>query len=97
MWSQGANFEGLGGMKRTKQQQSGDSPIFETRDIVCASENEARGEAARQQRLEDAAAVEWIYLKRDSTGEWLARRTPREAPRVPSGQDSWWWFPWGGC
>ena len=48
---------------------------FEWREIPCANREEAESEARRQQELDDATEVEWIYL-RNKNGEWVARRTP---------------------
>jgi hypothetical protein len=51
---------------------------FEWREIRRSNREEAEAEARRQQELDDAAEVEWIYL-RNKRGEWVARRTPRDA------------------
>jgi hypothetical protein len=47
----------------------------EWREIPCANREEAEAEAQRQQELDDATEVEWIYL-RNKNSEWVARRTP---------------------
>lgn len=46
--------------------------------VVCVTEESAKNEAKRQQALEDADEAEWIYLKNDGSGRWLARRVPRD-------------------
>jgi hypothetical protein len=61
---------------------------FDWREIVCDSETSAKAEAERQQSMEDADEVEWIHLKSDKTGHWLARRTPRNVQG--SGDSSLW-------
>ncbi len=67
---------------------------FDWREVVCSSEESARAEAQRQQASDDADEAEWIYLKSDTTGHWLARRTPRHMevdgpwwsiPNIPGG------------
>ena len=50
---------------------------FDWREIVCVSETSAKAEAERQQSLDDPEEAEWVYLKSEKTGQWLARRTPR--------------------
>jgi hypothetical protein len=50
---------------------------FEWREVVCDSESAARAEVEHQQSLDDDEVAEWIYLKSEKTGQWLARRTPR--------------------
>jgi hypothetical protein len=40
------------------------------------SEEAARTEAEQQQATDDPAEAEWIYL-RNRSGQWVARRTPR--------------------
>jgi hypothetical protein len=66
--------------------------------MVCDSEAAAKAEAERQQSLDDADEAEWIYLRSDKTGEWLARRTPRhlELPESSWDRESWWWVQWPG-
>jgi hypothetical protein len=49
---------------------------FDCREIVCADEESAKTEAARQGSVDDADQAEWIYL-RNASGQWVARRTPR--------------------
>jgi len=48
---------------------------FDWREIPCANREAAEAEARRQQELDDATEVEWIYL-RNKNREWVARRTP---------------------
>jgi len=60
---------------------------FDWREIVCDSETLAKAEAARQQNLDDPDEAEWVYLKSEKTGLWLARRTPR---RLEVRTDSFW-------
>ena len=50
---------------------------FEWREVVCDSESAARAEVEKQQPLDDDEVAEWIYLKSEKSGRWLARRTPR--------------------
>jgi hypothetical protein len=50
---------------------------FDWREIVCDSEDAAKAEAQRQQALDNDDEAEWIYLKPEETGIWVARRTPR--------------------
>jgi hypothetical protein len=54
---------------------------FDWREIACASEDAAKAEADRQQSL-DARDAEWIYL-RNASGQWVARRTPRDLQPPP--------------
>lgn len=49
---------------------------FDWREIACASEDAAKAEAERRQSF-DTPDAEWIYL-RNASGQWLARRTPRD-------------------
>jgi hypothetical protein len=68
------------------------------REIVCDSEESAKAEAERQQASEEDAEAEWIYLRNETTGQWLARRTPRN-PKVD--KKPWWaagltWHPGAG-
>jgi hypothetical protein len=51
---------------------------FDGREMVCDSEDAAKAEAERQQALEVGDDAEWIYLRPEKTGQWVARRTPRE-------------------
>jgi hypothetical protein len=51
---------------------------FDWREIVCDSEDTAKAEAERQQGLEVGNDAEWIYLRPEKTGQWVARRTPLE-------------------
>jgi hypothetical protein len=60
--------------KRTVEELNAD---FDWREVVCVSEEVAKTEAEKQQRLDDVDEAEWIYLRSEETGEWLARRTPR--------------------
>jgi hypothetical protein len=71
---------------------------FDWREIACDSEPAAKAEAERQQSLDDADEAEWIYLRSDKTGEWLARRTPRhlELPESSWDPEAWWWVKWPG-
>jgi hypothetical protein len=55
---------------------------FDWREIVCDSEEATKAEAERQQTLDDDDEADWIYLKSEETGNWLARRTPRN-PQLP--------------
>jgi hypothetical protein len=50
---------------------------FDWREIVCVSEEFAAAEALRRQATEDPDEVEWVYLHKEATGQWVARRTPR--------------------
>src|SRR5262249_42471686 len=52
-------------------------PGFERREIACDSEAAAHADAERQQASEDDAEAQWVYLKPEATGQWVARRTPR--------------------
>ena len=58
------------------------------REIVLRTEQEAQAEARRQQEAEREREVEWIYLRRDADGVWVARRVPRnwEPPPVSKKQ-----------
>jgi len=69
---------------------------FDWREIVCDSEAAAKAEVERQQNLDDRDEAEWIYLRRDTTGEWLARRTPRqlEVPGSSFDPEAGWWVQW---
>jgi len=57
---------------------------FDWREVVCADEEAAKAEAERRQALDDAGEAEWIYLRSDRTGQWLARRTPRHLECKPA-------------
>jgi hypothetical protein len=50
---------------------------FDRREIVCEGGEAARIEAERQEASEADPEAEWIYLKPEATGRWVARRTPR--------------------
>jgi hypothetical protein len=50
---------------------------FDWREIVCDSEDAAKAEAHRQQALDNDDEAEWIYLKPETSGNWVARRTTR--------------------
>lgn len=54
---------------------------FDWREIACASEDAAKAEAERRQSF-DTPHAEWIYL-RDASGQWVARRTPRDLRAPP--------------
>jgi hypothetical protein len=60
---------------------------FDWREVACSSASAAKAEAETRQSTEDPNEVEWIYLHKESTGEWIARRTPRhmEPPRKSLG------------
>jgi hypothetical protein len=47
------------------------------REVVCDSEDAAKAEAKRRQTQESDNEAEWIYLKIEKTGHWVARRVPR--------------------
>jgi hypothetical protein len=49
---------------------------FAWSEIICENREAAQSEAQRQQERDNADA-EWIYL-RNGSGEWVARRTPRD-------------------
>jgi hypothetical protein len=70
---------------RLRANKPGSKPndAFVWTEIVCESGEAAQSEAERQQER-DSAEAEWIYL-RNPSGEWVARRTPRqlEPPREP--------------
>jgi hypothetical protein len=51
---------------------------FDWREITCEDEATAKREAERRQAEDDPRVAEWIYLHSDTTGEWLARRVPRD-------------------
>lgn len=65
---------------RPDRRGDGDTPFpeFARREIVCADEDAAKAEAARQEAADDPAIAEWIYLHSDKTGQWVARRVPRD-------------------
>lgn len=71
---------------------------FAWREIVCGSEPAAKAEAERQQLLDDDDVAEWIYLRSDKTGQWLARRTPRQLDGRASSwsPEAWSWINWPG-
>jgi hypothetical protein len=50
---------------------------FDRREILCESEAAAKAEAERQQELEPDDDAEWVYLRPEATGQWIARRTQR--------------------
>jgi hypothetical protein len=70
--------------RKTKRRPNAD---FDWREVVCSSESAAKAEAEKLQSTEDPDEVEWVYLHKESTGEWIARRTPRhmEPPRKSFG------------
>jgi hypothetical protein len=79
------------GRRKDVQDRNAD---FDWRDIVCASEEAAKAEAEKQQALEDPNDVEWVYLKSEKSGRWLARRTPSNLDKMPRwapgmGNPSW--------
>jgi hypothetical protein len=66
-------------------------PEFDWREIACQNEGAAQVEAKRQQGSDDPDVAEWIYL-RNASGQWVARRTPRNLrPRVPFRTALWEW------
>ena len=74
-------------MARPKKGDHRPNPDFDWREIVCANRRAAEAEAEKQQATEDPDEVEWVYLHKESTGEWVARRTPRHiesAPKPPT-------------
>jgi hypothetical protein len=75
-------------MRLRRKAKPGPNPDFDWREVVCSSEDAARAEAEKRQSTEDPNEVEWVYLRKDSTGEWIARRTPRdmEPPRTSMGE-----------
>jgi hypothetical protein len=66
-----------------KKAKDGPNPDFDWREVVCSSENAAKAEAEKRQSTEDPNEVEWVFLHKESTGEWIARRTPRNVERPP--------------
>lgn len=64
------------------------NPGFDWCEIVCDSEAAAKSEAERKQAYETNDEAEWIYLRPRGTGQWIARRTPRDLkpPEVSIGR-----------
>lgn len=63
--------------KRARTTAAINTVPFDQREIVCESSDAARAQAEQQQSLESDPQVEWIYLRPEETGRWVARRTPR--------------------